>query len=329
MKYRKILDVPKNYPFGIEIEIANKCVMEIDKMIRNHFDFIPIIGKTGLLFDDSGIDYDYFTKNKFIFACPWDETSKWHYFYENVNGNHTSLGVEISSPILYNNSKDFKSMETVFYSLQNISATVNENCGAHIHFGSAIFQKSFQKLFSYFLFYLLFEPVFYKFSAMGEFGHIRNSCQIFAKPISNQIPYQNLSPKTLEQYIKENQSAYEKRNALHFKGFQINCADYGSSFELRVFNGSLDENIWQNYINFCLSFLFFSLNNNLDQSKLLKRVQQELKLRRDWNTIGQYISYADCLVEEMVSYIFSQKIDQDYFYEQYSGDYIRKRKAIA
>ncbi len=294
MEYREQLSFSKEFPFGIEIEVCNKEVKDMH-FLNQEKDVL--VQKNCFAFKNKKNDY-------------------WKYEHENTNELNQELGLEVISPILHNEKTDLMNLKTVLLLLQKINAEVNEICSIHIHMGSKVFQKEMQKLYNFFLFYLYYEPVFYKFSAMGNFGHIREYAYSYANPVVLQIK-NGLSIETLENYIKENNSTLYKQNALHFKEFSL--FDIDSSFELRVFNGTLNECIIENYINMTLSSLEYALSSSFPQEEYQKRCLQMLKVRKKWLSFKPFIENADSLVDEFINTIFHNTLDKDSFYEQYRG----------
>lgn len=328
MEYRTSLNIPENFPFGIEIEISNKSLHDIDILCKEHQKMIPSPSNWDTLKEETGEEYANLVSYKNLFFIKNNPKNYWSYFFEDTNDENHNLGIEVTSPILYNHTKDWKHIDIVLEALQDIDATVNEKCAAHIHIGAFPFQKDYKKLFHFFLFYLLYEPVFYKFSAMGNFGHIREQVKKSANPIVPQITDLKINQNTLEEYIKRNQSPSKKENALHFKGFKLNNYQYGSSFEFRMFNGTLDKYIWQNYINLVLSSLNYSISDQFNEQEIINKIKRDFHIRKNWTSIEEQIEYADILVEELVDTIFHTSMDKDLFYEQYSGKYLEKQKEL-
>ena len=294
MEYREQLSFSKELPFGIEIEVCNKNIKDMNSL-KNEKNIR--LQKDGFAFESK-------------------KNAIWKYEHENTNELNQDLGLEVISPILHNEKTDLIHLKTVLQFLQKINAEVNEICGIHIHMGSKVFQKEMQKLYNFFLFYLYYEPVFYKFSAMGNFGHIREYAYSYANPVVLQMQNE-LSIETLKNYIKENSSSWHKENALHFKEFSL--FDITSSFELRVFNGTLNECIIENYINMTLSSLEYALSTSFSQEEYQTRCLQILKVRREWLSFKPFLENADSLVDEFVNTIFNNTLDKDSFYEQYKG----------
>lgn len=210
--------------------------------------------------------------------------------------------------------------------LQKNDCEVNEKCGIHIHIGAKPFGGSYQKLYNFFLFYILFEPVFYKLSAMGNFGHVREYALSYANPVGLQMKKGKISQEMMDEYIKENLNGHLKTNGLHFKQFDIHKEDFGSSFEIRVFNGTLDSFVMENYINTSLASIAYCVNDYFNQKEYQERCIKAILDRKDWVRFEKYVSHADSLVDEFVERLFINPIDKDYFYLQYNGEYLKKLK---
>ncbi len=326
MQYREVLNFPNNYPFGIEIEVCNKNVEDIDKMLKNHHN-ISICSKDYFaLMSRFGEEYANLIRytSHFVFKNNFD--AHWLYKHEDTNEFDSSLGAEVISPILYNQKSDLRNLKSVLTMLEENGAEVNENCGVHIHIGAKPFSGSYQKLLNFFLFYLLFEPVFYKLSAMGNFGHVREYAISYANPIVLKMKKAKMNQAILEEYIKTHSKGEKKEDGLHFKSFNMNQVRYGSSFEIRTFNGSLDPFVIENYINVSLASVFYCVQDCFDQKVFSKRCSNAIKERKDWLSFSQYVDYADNLVEEFIECIFPYQEDKDYFYRQYSGEYLKRVK---
>lgn len=317
MPFREILSFPTDYPFGVEIEVENKNVEDIDKMLRKQSnmkiitnkDYYDIIKRFGKEFTDL-LAY----KCKFVFKD--DEFSYWLYKNENTNEFDSRLGAEVISPILYNQRKDLCNLRSVLTMLQENGCEVNENCGIHVHIGAKPFRGSYQKLFNFFLFYILFEPVFYKFSAMGNFGHVREYALSYANPVGLQMKNCEINQTIVEEYIKNNLEGHLKTNGLHFKGFKMNKESYGSSFEIRVFNGTLNPFVIENYINTSLASVAYCVQDDFNQKEYQKRCMEAIRGRKDWFRFEKYVAHADSLVDEFIESIFTNQEDKDYFYLQ-------------
>lgn len=327
MEYRNHLNVPNNIPFGIEIEIGNKSLKDIDQFCEKFSEIASADTHFDLVREKLGYDFACYFEDKKAFSFLNNSTAYWRYDYEPVNPENVNLGVEITTPVLHNYEKDWNALRYVLDSLCQFGAKVNENCGTHIHLGAEPFQKNKEKLFCFFIFYLFYEPVFYKFSENGNLGYLRPFLSEVAHPIIPKMITSKVDMNFLEHYISTN-SMRVKSNALHFTTFNLNKCSFGSSFELRMFNGTLDKKVVQNYVNMVLSSLSYALSENFDAKTYLKRLNKELKVRKEWQYVFEQVAYADQLVDEFISCAFHSTQDKDFFYEQYSGEYLKRQKSL-
>ena len=166
MKNRDVFSFPDWYPFGIEVEISNFSIYNMEKILEKDKDVFNI--KRISSCKDLSVSSYSFWQNRNLF---------WQYKREYTNPI-LSLGMEITSPILYNQTEHLINMRKALEQVKRNGAEVNEKCSIHVHIGAKPFSRDFKKLYSFFLFYLLFEPVFYKMSAMGNFGHVREIASI-------------------------------------------------------------------------------------------------------------------------------------------------------
>lgn len=326
MAFREVLGFPSDYPFGVEIEVENKNVEDIDRMLKKQSDMKITTKDYNAILERFGKDFADLLAYKCKFVFKENEFSYWLYEHEDTNEFDSRLGAEVISPILYNQKEDLEHLKSVLLMLQENSSEVNENCGVHVHMGAKPFRGSYQKLLNFFLFYIVFEPVFYKLSAMGNFGHVREYALSYANPVGLQMKKGKINQAILENYIKENLNGFPKTNGLHFKEFKINKVSYGSSFEIRVFNGTLDPFVIENYINASLASVAYCVNDSFNQKEYQKRCLEAIQHRKDWVRFEKYVSCADSLVDEFVENVFTNQIDKDYFYLQYSGEYLKEIK---
>lgn len=312
METRDVFSFPSWYPFGIEVEISNFSIYDMEEILekdKDVFNFERV--KSGKNLD--GYSYSFWKNYNLL----------WQYKPEYTNTN-LIWGMEITSPILYNQTEYLINMRKALEQLKQNGAEVNEKCSIHVHIGAKPFSRDFKKLYSFFLFYLLFEPVFYKMSAMGNFGHVRESAFKWSSPLFSQMKNTKLTQKDAKNYIFNNQNKDKKQNALHFRGFDLFNDSYGSSFEVRVFNGTLDSFVVENYIAMVLSSIYYSVGDPFSHRKMLKRCKAVMKERSEWSIFDDFVSHADPLMEEFMELVFPRQLDKDLFYEQYSGNYLKR-----
>lgn len=321
---REKFNFPDYYPFGIEIEFSNKSISDIYDIIEEDSNLILVNKSFSEIYELFGEKYaDIITfKNKF--ALKENENRYWLFSIEDTNLEEKCSGSEISSPIIYNRRQDLRGLWDVLEIYSKYGIDVNEYCGIHIHMGTRPFNGSYQKLLNYFLFYLYYEPVLYKLSAMGNFGHVRKGAFTYANPIVFQMTKDIVDERALKRYIKQNSMVDSKTNSLHFFNFQINDYEYGSSFESRIFNCTLNSFVIGNYINTTMSSLHYCVSDRFNQQEMVVKCQEAINTRKNWHIFDSFVDYADQLVEEFADKIFLDNYDKDLFYEQYSGRYLGK-----
>lgn len=321
---RDKFDFPDYYPFGVEIEICNKYISDVYDICEERPELILVDKNWQEICDLFDEDYAEIMTYKNKFALKKNENSYWRFSQEDVNEEDIGLGIELSSPILYNKTQCLEDLWEVLKIYEECGSEVNELCGVHIHMGARPFMGLYQKLLNFFLFYLYYEPVFYKLSAMGNFGHVREYAMSYANPVVFQMFDDIIDERVLKRYIDDNKSSTHKENALHFNGFRIDNYQYGSSFEARPFNGTLDRFVISNYISATMSSLYHSVGDDFNRAEMIKKCREAIKQRADWRAFDDFVDNADQLVDEFIEKVFSRQLDKDLFYEQYSGKYLRK-----
>lgn len=317
---------PDYYSFGIEIEMNNKSTSDILDICKNDERLLNVNQPYGEMCDMFGICYANDMFRRYKVALKNNPYKYWGVVPEEL-GINGEFGAEMFSPVLYNTTEDLNSIREMLNILKKSGADVNEICGLHVHIGSAPFRKKYQKLLNFFLFHILFEPVYYKLSAMGNFGHVREYAMAYANPVSRSISFDEINEDGLKKYIKENSSSSHKEGALHFKNFWIDDFGYGSSFESRVFNCSLESCVVENYIDAVLAGVYYSVSEKFDQGKMIRRCEEAINLRKDWFGFRPFVDYADKLVDEFAEKVFTDKLAKDLFYKQYDGEYLEKNYA--
>lgn len=318
MEYKDKLAVDSHIPFGIEIEVSNQRTSSLTKNILEQsgftdfqYDFLHIAHQSSMKYASLIKDYQFFGTQD-------DKDHYWLYHYENCSDHNIFDGLEITSPILYNTSESFNQIAQVINMLQKIKARAGERTGAHIHIGASPFTNK-KQLEILLKLYAVYEPIFYLYSKNGNLGHVRKQAEYSAEPVRNSIKNILLEDNILENYIANNTGVENKHSAIHFKHFDLNDPEYGSSFEFRCFNGTVDYKIWQNYINLILNFVSYVLNNEVDEDYLNYRLQQIIKIRDEW-TIDETLSDAKkALIKEFENVIYSDDLDRQDFDDHIKG----------
>ena len=88
----------------------------------------------------------------------------------------------------------------------------------------------------------------------------------------------------------------------------------GCTIELRVPNGTLDEIVWQNYINFFIKMILYCKSKNFDDDILNRRYKSV------YNLFGNLDSYSKIYLDQALEFcdmIFNNNLDKLYFLRQY------------
>lgn len=317
----ELFDFPSNYSFGLELEFYNKCRKDVDMMCLKNDKLLLIEDKDRILKE---IDADIRYTDSGIFTFKNRIKDYFLYHYEETNIGNIDLGVEISTPILYNTRKDLEMLKQILDILSQENFLANECSSVHIHSGVNPFLNSYEKLLNFFLFYIYFEPVFYKLSAAGNFNHIREYAISYSYPVSLSLDTSFINLDTLKKYIMNNYGYAKKTNALHFKNFDITTNRYNSSFEIRTFNGTTDYFVIKNYIRAFLNSIYYSVSDNFNKLEYLDKCRKVLEKRQ--NTLFcSFSKFADDLIDEFVNVVFKRDIDKESFLEQINGSYLKKK----
>lgn len=194
----------------------------------------------------------------------------WYY----QTDNSLVSGIEINSPILKNNESTFASLKEICSFLRDNSKICN-NAGAHIHIGTNVF-TCVEKFYNFLLLWCKYEKVIYRFS-YGEYMAGRKGLNSYAYSFlpnmnklnkyfdkifySSNIYERNYNEKALYEYL----SVMDKYCSLNLNNVEkLGISKECNTIEIRCPNGTINEIIWQNNLNFFLNFIYYAINNNID-----------------------------------------------------------------
>lgn len=268
IRYRNNLNLPEEVTFGIEIEYEN-----IVKDTVSH-----------LLYEES-----YFN-SKFRGWVNTTEISLTEYnnLSEEMNG-------EIDSPILNDDIITWKNLKTTLELLSKNGAVITQMCGGHINIGTHILGNNPEYWRNFFLLWLLYEKEIYKFSK-GEYNKIRFDKEKLFRKISPELMIEDIIDIEKDFYLLSfPYCVYDKFHDVYLNRFVKESITVGNRIEFRIPNGSLNEEIWQNYINFFTKFLLAS-KKELDIEKTIYKIQNK-----------------EHSAVELANYIFDDDIDKENF----------------
>lgn len=274
LEYRTNLGINNNYTFGSEIETE---YVDFENLILN--------------------------MNNLYFDKEWDRKKE------------VSLiqGIEINSPILKDYDEDWEELKSICDALKKCS-TIGNNSGGHIHIGAHILEGNNDYWANMLKLWSAYEKIIYRFTN-GEYTNSRKRILSFAKPIGHSLI------KKIKYLEKIKNIDYvcqmfdnDRNNALNLLNVGPSFYYYGNTIEVRCPNGTLEETIIQNNINFLIKFMEFSKSseydplyiNSLAKKSNKKAVQLELY---DEIYLDESIKLADM--------IFDNNLDKIYFLRQY------------
>lgn len=232
----------------------------------------------------------------------------------------TSLqdGMEITSSILYDKLNCWEHLKKTCDILKKY-AFIGNNSGGHIHVGADILCSKKYNYLNFLKMWICYENIIYRFG-YGEYLNKRNSIS-YAKPLSNILmnDYSEVENMSLQQILSK--ITYGKYYAVNFSNVKpLSKFAIKNTIEFRCPNGSLNEIIWQNNVNFFIKLLLYCKSNRFDSDKIDRRINYNK------NTYGEFFLeiYNEIYLDqalELSDMIFSNNLDKIYFLRQYLKDF--------
>lgn len=285
--YRKKLNLDKEITFGTEIEFENASYDKVGEALnlsKNLHDWD--------LVNDGSVDFKYEGKK---------------------------YGGEVVSPILTDSIDTWKHLRTVCKLIKSNIGFTNEKAGSHIHIGIQIFEENKKYLLNFIKLWISYEHVIYRF-AYGERDYPRKLLCEYAAPCAYRLSEclleinnrKNFSFDDIIDYIYDvSETGICLRYGLYFNSSNHN-PKRKDTIEIRCPNGTLNEKIWQNNINFFTKLIAYSASDNFDGEFINKRVQNYKYIYID---DYQNIYFEDAI--ELANLIFTKEEDKLYFLKQY------------
>lgn len=287
--YREQLGFDKTVKFGTEIEFDKANYYAIERALLNR-----------KLLKDWTLEDDFTVRNIY-----------------NIHG----LGGEITSPILHDYKKCWTQLKSACNLIRQNKGLINDRCGAHIHIDSSILKNNPKYILNFVKLWTVYEHVIYRF-AYGEYDKERKTLYDYAAPSSGyfyetilNIKEHGLIEKAQDFYSYLFQcSIFNSINAgisfLHCSGLVED--DNKNTIEVKCPNGTLNEVIWQNNINFFVKLLEYCASSRYDEEFINKKLQNyKFKKLDEYRNI-----YLDDAIE-LSNLIFEKEEDKFYFLKQY------------
>jgi len=299
-KYRYSIGLDDKYLFGTELEFTNVYLDDISKLFRES----PLPVRYALHHKSTG-----FTK--------YDE------WYLDMDSTVTKrkegrfFGGELSSRILTDKKEIWIELKDICYLLRKAGATINDTCSNHIRVNLSCIKNEpyfFEVLSKIIALYEIEIKSFY----MGDDYLTRSTSFDYARLLSGYlIEYINnvnfYDPDCLYQFRHYRGVGYfTRRDAINLQDY-----DQKKLMEVRYANGSLNEKIIQNNINFTLK-LVDAIQRELFDTIELSREVNRLK-ESDWyfRDLFEETSYNN--FERLVKNISTSSEDVDDFMSQYEN----------
>ncbi|MEG0025777.1 MAG: amidoligase family protein [Bacilli bacterium] len=282
---RNTLNIPSHISFGIEIEFEEAMY----NIIQLRLNEIREIRKWQLTIDNS------------------------------IYNNNLLLGGEIISPICYDEKKTWQELKTICTILKNNRAQANFQSGGHIHLGSQILGNDVQSWINFVKIWIVYEKVIFKFG-YGIKKEPRPFIETTAGPISLQLHYIINKQNQLKELNKLDYLTFidliknKKHQAINFNNINDYKIKKDNTVELRSPNGSIEEIIIQNNINFFSKLFLYCKSKQFNYDKI------EQKMALYDQKAYEFKRYNEENLEEALELsemIFDNKLDKMYFLKQY------------
>lgn len=297
-----------------------------DKLLAELQEFyIPYRNNLGLKKDTTfGCEIEFKIRNYSLDNCPSysNEYDYLHDFLKSVNYNYTwdvvpelDDHLEVISPILKDEIKDWKQLEEILNFLISKGAYYSGVCGAHVHVGKQVLGTDINSLKRLLKLWMIYEEIIIKFTN-GINYYERNNFNIASDRAAFSIKW--FLKRLEEGKITEFKSSlYKKFLTINFCTSNIydflqesDDKEVKNTIEFRCANGTLNKVIWQNLVNFYVKLMASCASPNFDLELLNYRENK-----------GIDIKYYDDMAFELCDLVFDNDFDRYCFLRQYYKDF--------
>ena len=265
--YRDCLNLPKDVTFGIEIEYENIVLDTLSYILSEK-------QKENINFNN------------------WRNKSEFDIMEER---NNEIINGEINSIILRDTKMTWESLEDILELLKRNDAVITEKCGGHVNIGTHILKNNKKYFRNFLLLWLLYEKEIYNFSS-GDYIKVRHDKHELFKKISEVIKLEDITNIRKFNYILNlSEALFDKSHDIYICNDISKKVYPDNRIEFRIPNGTLEKEIWQNYINFFTKFLIAS-TKELDVEKTIYKIEKN-----------------DHSAAELADYIFNEDVDKENF----------------
>lgn len=278
---------------------------ELLKLINNYYleyrEIINLNKKTTF-----GVEIEFEKADKIKYDSNLIDRNSWKFVYE----CSVCEGAELVSPILYDNKKNWKTLKNKCINLQSRAEILNK-ASNHIHVGANILNKKEENIKNITKLWYVYEDIIFRFG-YGEYLNYRPNLYAYALPIRDE--YLNIQKQLKYFHYLEFLYRGSRNKSLNFKKTTLNNSKYKNTIEVRCSNGTLNEIIIQNNINFFAKLLTYGVNENCDKDKLDDLISK-IKLKDTDLDNFHLIDINRAL--ELSDLIFDNNLDKIYFLRQY------------
>lgn len=285
----KILNLPKEATFGVEIEFENATLDDIEEKMNRAKNNNLLNGDWKLKQEDSLYSSRHFD----------------------------GFGGEIISPILTDQIDVYKQIRNACHIIKSSNGVITNRCGGHIHIGSKLLDDNINNYLRLARLWTVFEKEIERFG-FGEDDVPRDNMSFYASSTANLLKHIELLESG--RFVKCNFNNFirsygiEKKLALSF--FYLNEDKKFHTLEIRCPNGTINPIIWKNNINFFVKFFAACKDNKKDWNLIERMFQEEKNVTFDNCNSENDIDKAYLLAK----FIFNNEVDIDNFMLQYKKD---------
>lgn len=290
-EYLDQINLPNNLHFGIEIEFENGCTKTIKDHMIEKYDAIDIKA----------------TNRNIVHGF-----DKWHI------SNDASLhnGLELSSPIFYDNTEIWQEIKEVCKLINEYKAKATDRTGAHIHFGAS-FLNNYQSFINLIKIYTVYENILIKFG-YGKSGAPRSGLEKYSKPVASRF-LRNINYIVKTESLSELKVWFSPAKHLAMNLKNVNWSNINdenkNTIEFRSANGTTDYITWQNLVNAYGHLLNASVSKPIDDEHIKYKLRHYYLKNKDKSDFFTKIYLKECL--ELVDIIFDNNYDKIMFLKQY------------
>lgn len=216
-------------------------------------------------------------------------------------------GFELITPPLYNKVECWKKLKDLTEKLKKYNPTFDH---ASFQVNLGIENYSPKDLIEFLKFYASYEEIIIRLSR-GKNSNLRSTYEKYAKPIGEKLykctRYYN--PETILSIMTD------KQDSITFK--RSSCKYPKDLIEFRSPNGTIDIELWQNYITIFYYMLRHIKTDKYDK-ELINHYFDKFFIKRDIKSILDYPNIRKA--EELAEYIFEDEIDKKMLIKQYEYD---------